>query len=513
MIRQLVIVGGGTAGWLTAAYLARTLASAAPGGVSITVIESPDIPTVGVGEGTFPSIQRTLRRIGMDEANFMRSSSATFKQGIHFVDWLHNPGTAGRNDYFHPFQSAQLRQGGLDLLPYWLLGLTPGVDLDEAATVQKRVADHCRAPKRLSDADFEGPLSYAYHFDATSFARALRTAAIQLGVRYVADTVLGVELNETGAIVALETREHGRITGDLYVDCSGFRAQLIGRTYGVPLKSCLSSLFCDRAVAMQVPYDRADAPIASYTISTAREAGWTWDIGLDTRRGVGYVYSSGHSSDERAEQVLRNYIGRASNGQSARLLRFQAGYRETSWHKNCVAVGLSSGFFEPLEATGIMFVEVAALLLAHLFPWNGELDLAARQFNRIMTQRYERALDFLKMHYCLTARTDTAFWRDNALPDTIPTSLQERLESWRYRPPEGLDFDLNVDSFAAASWQFVLYGMGYKTDLNAKAPIYRYFEEARREFIAIRRDAQRAAELLPRHRDLIQQLYRLPKAS
>src|SRR5581483_4956038 len=208
MIKQLVIVGGGTAGWLTAAYLARMLATATAGGVRITLIESPDIATVGVGEGTFPSIQRTLRRIGLDERKFLRESSATFKQGIHFVNWQHNPGAAGRNDYFHPFQSAQIRQGGLDLLPYWLLGLTPGVQLDEAATVQKRVADSSRGPKRQGDAQFDGPLSYAYHFDAASFAKTLRAAAIQLGVQHMPDTVEGVALDATGAIAALDPPEH-----------------------------------------------------------------------------------------------------------------------------------------------------------------------------------------------------------------------------------------------------------------------------------------------------------------
>jgi tryptophan halogenase len=512
MIRQLVIVGGGTAGWLTAAYLARTLASTTPGGIDIVLVESPEIPTVGFDEGTLPSIQRTLRGIGLHEADFMRDSSATFKQGIHFVNWRYNPGSSGRNDYFHPFQSAHRRPGGLDLLPYWLLGLTPGVQLDEAATVQKRVAERALAPKCGGEEDFAGPLSYAFHFDAASFARTLRSAAIQQGVRHLTDTVQGVEIDAAGTIISLETREHGRVTGDLYVDCSGFRAQLIGRTLGMPLKSCLSTLFCDRAVLMQVPYSRADAPLASSTISTAQEAGWTWDIGLDSRRGVGYVYSSSHSSDERAEQILRRYIGPGCKGRSPRLLRFEAGYRETSWYGNCVAVGLAGGFFEPLEATEIGFVQAAASLLAQLFPWNREFERAARQFNRIMRQRYERVLDFLKMHYCLTARTDTAFWRDNTLPRTIPASLQERLEAWRYRVPEELDFDSNVETFAPPSWQFVLYGMGYDTDLGAQAAIYPHFEQAGREFAAIRVDAERITRELPAHRDLIQQIYRLPKA-
>lgn len=507
MLKQLVIVGGGTAGWLTAAYLARTLATGA-GGVSITLIESADIGTLGVGEGTFPSIQRTLRRIGLDEGAFLRGSNATFKQGILFADWQFNPGKLGRNDYFHPFQSAQIRNGGLDLLPYWLLGLAPGLQLDEAATVQMYVADASRAPKRITDADYEGPFNYAYHFDAVSFARTLRNHAKQLGVRHITDTVTAVELNESGAITCLVTGEHGEVKGDIYVDCSGFRAELIGRTLGVPFRSCRGTLFCDRAVAMQVPYARADAPIACYTISTAQEAGWTWDIGLDARKGVGYVYSSAHSDDARAEQVLRKYVGRPGETLNARNFKFEAGYRETQWLKNCVAIGLAAGFFEPLEATGILFIEVAAILLAHLFPWNGELEVAARQFNRIMSSRYRRVQDFLKMHYCLTRRTDTAFWRDNTRNESIPQSLQELLERWRFRPPESLDFDLNIDSFSESSWQFVLYGMGFHTDLSAKAATYRFEDQARVEFAAIERDSRRAASLLPSHRELVTQVYK-----
>src|SRR3569833_95557 len=510
MIRQVVLVGGGSAGWLTAAYLARALASTAPGGINITVVESPELPTVGVAEGSFPSIRRILRHIGLDEPSFMRDSSATFKQGNHFVNWLHNPGTTGRNDYLHPFQSAHLRPGGLDLLPYWLLGLTPGVQLDEAAPVQKRVADSSRAPKFRGDPDFEGPLSYAYHYDADSLARTLRCAAVRLGVQHLTGTVEGVEIDAAGTIISLETREHGRITGDLFIDCSGFRAQLIGRTLGIPVTSCLSTLFCDRAVVMQVPYGRDDAQLASYTISTAQEAGWTWDIALESRRSVGYVYSSCHSSDERAEQVLRRHIGPACRGRSPRMLRFESGFRATSWHRNCVAGGVAGGFFEPLETTGVMLVEAAATLLAQLFPWNGELETAARQFNRIMRQRYERTLDFLKMHYCLSARTDTAFWRDNTLPRTLPASLAERLESWLYRPPEELDFDPNVDSFAPVSWQFVLFGMGNDTDISAKALLYPHHEAARREFAGIQNEAQRVTNLLPAHRDLIQQIRSCP---
>jgi tryptophan halogenase len=205
--------------------------------------------------------------------------------------------------------------------------------------------------------------------------------------------------------------------------------------------------------------------------------------------------------------VLREYVGPCAHGRSVRTFAFEAGYRETSWYKNCVAVGLAAGFFEPLEATGIVFIEAAANLLAELFPWDGEFEAAARQFNRITKQRYERAHDFLKMHYCLSQRRDSSFWRDNVLAETIPDSLKGLLERWHFRPPDGQDFDLHVNSFGDSSWQFVLYGMGYKTDLSAKAGAFRHHEQARKEFAEIGREAARAAEFLPSHRELIDQVY------
>lgn len=502
-MKHILIVGGGTAGWITAAYLARTLGAQAPGGARITLVESADIGILGVGEGTFPTIRKTLRRIGVDEARLLRECSATFKQGAKFVDWRYTPGTGKPDHYLHSFQTTH-EPSGLDLLPYWLVGVAGrDINWDEVNTPQKRVADARKAPKLMTHENFLAPLNYAYHFDAMKLAQFLRASAIQLGVTHIVDTVEAVHLAEDGSIASVATREHGALTADLYIDCTGFRARLIGEALGVPYKSCRSTLFCDTALAMQVPYEIEDAPIASYTISTAHEHGWTWDIGLDTRRGIGYVYSSAHTDDADAERVLRRYVGKAGEALPARKISFDAGYREVNWKKNCVAIGLSSGFFEPLEATGIVFIEVAAVMLSNLFPWGGHTEPAARQYNDIMRRRYERALDFIKLHYCLTERRDTAFWRDNVHAASIPDSLQELLERWRNRPPDSIDIDPNVDIFTEASWQYVLYGMGYKTDLSPKAGVLRYYDEARQAFETIQSQAEYACRTLPNHRDLI----------
>lgn len=505
MIKRLLVIGGGTAGWIAAGYLARTLGAHSPDGVQITLVESADIAILGVGEGTFPSVRTTLKRIGVDETTLLRECSASFKQGAKFVHWRHAPGEqrGGPDHYLHAFQVSQ-EPSGLDLLPYWLLGVAgTDVNWDEVNTPQKRVADASRAPKLIGHPDYQGPLGYAYHVDAVKLAGFLRQTAIASGVRHVVDTVDAVNLTESGSIGSVTTREHGVLAADLFVDCTGFRAQLIGAALGVPYKPCRSVLFCDTALAMQVPYARADAPIASYTIASAHEAGWMWDIGLENRRGVGYVYSSAHTDDERAEQVLRSYLGEAAAALTPRKIGFNAGYREINWKHNCVAIGLSSGFFEPLEATGIMFSEVAAVSLSNLFPWGGDLEIAAKQFNQRMRRRYERALDFIKLHYCLTERRDTRFWCDNVEPVSIPESLQESLRRWRHRPPGSIDIDLNVDIFPESSWQYVLYGMGYKTDLRPRAPLLKYYEEARQAFAQIRRQADAALRVLPTNRELL----------
>ncbi|OEZ62144.1 flavin-dependent tryptophan halogenase RebH [Duganella sp. HH105] len=508
-VKNILIVGGGTAGWLTAAFLARTLgADADPGAggdsVRITLVESKEIGIIGVGEGTFPSIRGTLAAIGIDEARFIRECNATFKQGIKFTDWVRPPGTPGNDHYFHPFSLPSQRPGGPELLPYWLQGAAPaGVGFAAAATMQKRVADAAHAPKRFNDADFMGPLNYAYHFDAGKFAALLSTHAQSLGVRHVLATVERVSLDEQGAIGAVHTKEAGELTADLYIDCTGFRAALIGDALGTPFRNINDTLFVDRALAMQVPYDTADAPIPSYTIATAHEAGWTWDIGLHQRRGIGYVYSSRHTDDARAEQVLRAYIGEASDGLNPRQLKLNVGYREQHWVKNCVAVGLSGGFLEPLESSGIGLIETAAYLVSYLFPHDGDMAPVAKVFNEMMKARYERIVDFVKLHYCLTQRRDHAFWTDNTDPASIPASLRDKLAMWRRRAPHRMDFVVDLEMYPPSSWQYVLYGMEYPTAQYANASTLPRFDEARREFQMIEQMSQRALADLPTHRALI----------
>ena len=500
--RTILIVGGGTAGWLAAGYLAKYLGISEDGPLEIKLLESPDIGIVGVGEGTFPTIRNTLKFLGLSETDFMRDTAATFKQGIRFNGWM----TGEREDeFFHPFE-APFHTEGAGLVPYWLLqDEKTRLPFARAMTFQQQVAEAMRAPKRGPEGDFEAPLNYAYHFDAAKGALALANRARELGVKHVQGLLTEVVLAEDGAIDHLVTREHGTLKADFYIDCSGFRAELIGGAMSAPFKSVHSSLFADRALACKIPYDTPDAPIESYTLATAHEAGWTWDIGLEGARGVGCVYSSDHASDEAAERTLRAYIGPKADEASIRKIAYEVGYRPLHWVKNCVAIGLAGGFVEPLESTGVVLIEVAVGMLAELFPHDGRWDAPAARFNALMTQRYENIVNFLKLHYCLSRR-DEPFWRDNREAASIPEHLRDLMDQWRVRPPGRFDFVLDLEAFAFFNYQYILYGMGFKTDLSAARGAYPHAEEAKKTFARIQSYGDHATRDLPSHRALIRQI-------
>src|SRR4051812_35465835 len=351
-VRNVVIVGGGTAGWLTAAVIASRHRSRIGAGFSVTLIESPNTPIIGVGEGTWPTLRGTLARSGVSETELFRQCDATFKQGARFARW-----TTGAADdfYYHPLMLPQ-SFGQMNLVPHWL-ARDDGRSFCDAVCPQGRLCDDGLAPKTIATAEVEAVGNYSYHLHAGKFAPLLqRHCCEKLGVRHVLADVRRVNLAENGDIRSLDTAQSGEIAGDLFVDCTGFKALLIGETLGVPFKECGDVLFCDRALAVQVPYENAAAPIPSQTLSIAQSAGWIWDIGLPTRRGIGHVYSSRHISDEEAERELRAYIGPAAKNLPVRKIPIRGGHRETFWKRNCVAVGLAAGFLEPLEASTIVLI-------------------------------------------------------------------------------------------------------------------------------------------------------------
>jgi tryptophan halogenase len=464
MVKRLVIVGGGSAGWLTAGVIAADHRAKQGEGLSVTLLESPDVPAIGVGEGTWPTMRDTLRRIGVSETEFFRHCDASFKQGSKFDRWIH-----GREHdyYFHPFV---LPQGYLEtnLVAGWLQrhAATPFADL---VSFQPHLCVQGRAPKQAATPEFAAVANYAYHLDAGKFGLFLREFCVrELGVRHVSDHMTGVVAADNGDLSAVRTRAHGDLEGDLFVDCTGLGSKLLGEHYGIGFVPQHHVLFNDSALAIQVPYPDARSPIASHTVSTAQSNGWIWDIGLPARRGIGHVYSSAHTTPEAAENDLLAYVERTGGsvlGTQPRRLSFRPGYRREFWHRNCVAIGLSAGFIEPLEASALALVELSAAMLSDEMPSSREsMDIVRRRFNDFFTYRWERVIDFLKLHYVLSRRDDSQYWRDHRHVDSIPERLRELLVLWRHQPPSRYDLHRVEEVFPSASYQYVLYGMGFKPE-------------------------------------------------
>lgn len=496
--KHLVIVGGGTAGWLTAAIVAAHHQSHLPGALKVTLVESSDIPTVGVGEGTWPTMKNTLRSIGLKESDFFKECHAAFKQGGKFVNWVQQE----NEFYYHPF-TFPFGYGRIDLAPY--------VDdighYAEETNYQHHVCEAGLAPRTLAEDEYQGQCNYAYHLDAGAFADLLkRHCKANLGVHHLVATVKSVTTDELGNIDRIEfENDVPDVQGDIFVDCSGFSSLLLGKTLEVPFKKTSDILFNDTALAVQVPYESDRSPIASHTIATGQSSGWTWDIGLTNRRGVGYVYSSDFATESEAEQTLRNYIGNTKEDLTIRKIPFQSGHREQFWKNNCVAVGLAAGFVEPLEATAIMLIEISARYIAENFPVSKDLNqIVARRFNEQQNYRWGRILDFLKLHYMLTKRPED-YWQENTRKESIPDSLLEDLEFWKYRGPINADFDAAVELFPAASYQYVIYGMGFRPEFGAQPHLYRQQDNAQKIITRNKQVTEQMLHRLPKHRDMIRQ--------
>ena len=449
-VRSIAIVGGGTAGWMAAALLARSL----PGThTAITVIESTDIGTVGVGEATIPPIIDLLRYLGIDEADFVRHTQATYKLGIRFVDWK-TPGSS----YWHPFGTFGAPLNRRPFFHAWhkarAAGLEPDFN-DFSACAALGDAGKFRFPDQDPAAPAAG-LRYALHFDATLVARYLRAYAERLGVVRLERTVAGATRLADGAIDSLQFDAGDRLQADLYIDCSGFRGILIEGVLGTGYEDWTSLLPCDRAVAFPTESAAARPP---FTQSRARAAGWQWRIPLQHRCGNGYVYSSAHCSDEDAHaDLLANVGGKALA--EPRFLRFVTGRRRLFWNRNCVALGLASGFLEPLESTSIHLVASGLYHLLEHFP-DRQFDQAnIDSYNRELTDEIERIRDFIILHYCLTQRDDAPLWR-YCRSMTIPDSLRERIgmfrRTGRLRIRAG-------ELFTDLSWFYVLEGLGVRPE-------------------------------------------------
>jgi tryptophan halogenase len=445
-IRRVVILGGGTAGWMTAAALSRSFGRS----VSITLLESEEIGTVGVGEATIPTIHWFNDLIGLDEAEFLRATRATFKLGIEFVDWA-APGSR----YFHPFGQFGASLPGVGFHHRWLKAQAEGLELPLSdLSLAGRLAAQGRFAKPGGDGrSILSTLGYAYHFDAGLYAAYLRGLSERHGVRRIEGKMQAVERHpETGFVTALTTERGERLEGDLFVDCSGFSALLIGKAMGEVFEDWSHWLPCNSAVAVPCARTAATTP---FTRSTARAAGWQWRIPLQHRTGNGYVYASRHiSDDEAAATLLANLDGEALA--EPRMLRFVAGMRRRAWRGNVVAIGLASGFLEPLESTSIHLIQSGIAKLLTLFPERNCDPALADRYNQLLGRDMDGIRDFLILHYHATSGRDEPLWR-HCRTMTLPDTLLAREEQYRRSGRLMLDSE---ELFRDASWLAVLNGQG-----------------------------------------------------
>jgi len=491
-IRKIVIVGGGTAGWMSAAGLVKLLGASC----QIVLVESAEIGTVGVGEATLPTLPYFNRSLGIDEADFVRATQATFKLGIEFKDW----GAVG-NRFFHGFSDyGPLVQGRSPYL-HWL---RLAREFKDMPPMEEWSMTAVMARKQRFQPSFElvpgagSAYSYGYHFDAGLYAAYLRDYAVRLGVRRVEGMVTTVEQHpETGFITAINLRDGQRIEGDLFVDCSGFRGLLIEGVYQAGYDDWSAMLPCNSAQA--VPCARGEQ-VTPYTVSTARPAGWTWRIPLQHRTGNGHVYCDGFTSDAEAQRLLLDNLDGEALAEP-RQLRFTAGRRRKSWIKNCVAIGLSGGFLEPLESTSINMIENAVGWLVQYFPDRACSPALAHEFNRLVSERYEYVRDFIILHYKITGRSDSEFWRycaDMPIPDT----LRHQIELFR---ETGHVMIYDLQGFREASHLAVLTGLGVRP--RAYDPMAELLDlrQVQAHFWNLRNAIARAVDGMPDHAQFLRE--------
>ncbi|WP_242116592.1 tryptophan halogenase family protein [Sphingomonas lacusdianchii] len=489
LLRRIVIVGGGSAGWMTAAALSSLLD---PKDVAITLVESDAIGTVGVGEATIPDILNFNRMLGVDEAEFMAATQATFKLGIEFVDW----GAKGER-YVHPFGQHGVDMQGIDFHQYWLRAREHGAP--QPIEDYSLCAVAARAGKFvLPDPDPRSVLShirYAYHFDATLYARFLRRYAEKRGVVRVEGIVGVVGQGGDGAITGLTLGDGRVVEGDFFFDCTGFRSLLAGETLGSGFVDWNHWLPCDTALA--VPSEHAGPP-TPYTRATARDAGWQWRIPTQRRVGNGHIFSSAFTTEEAASATLLANLDAPALAEPRRI-RFRAGCRERFWSGNCIAIGLAAGFLEPLESTSIYLIQEGISRFISLFPRGDMPDILRTEYNRHMRTEFEQVRDFIILHYAATARDDTPFW-NHCRTMTLPDTLLHKIELFR---ETGRVFRYNDELFTRPSWVAVMLGQGVVP--KSSDPIVATLPEAdvARSLTSMREAMAAAVARMPTHSDFL----------
>ncbi len=438
-IREVVIVGGGTAGWMTAAALTKLIGK----NLNIRLVESDQIGNIGVGEATIPTFFALHQLLQINEAEFLKEVQGTIKLGIAFQDWKKL-----NHQYIHAFGYTGQSCWAAGFQHFWLKAKTLGLTEEYGRYSPELMAAQMGKFGLLK----QNGLNYAYHIDATRYARYLRQLAESHGAQRIEGKIIQVDQAAQGDIKSLHLNDGQSIEGDFFIDCSGFAGLLIGKTLNTAYQDWSHWLPCDRAVAVQT---QSVSPAIPYTRSIARETGWQWRIPLQSRVGNGLVFSSEHLSDDEATQQLLDAV-EGERLIEPRVIPFTTGQRQVHWNKNCVALGLAAGFLEPLESTSIHLIQRGIIRLMQMFPYGGVSTPDQQEFNRQMRDEFEFIRDFIIMHYYLTERTDTEFWRRNGSM-SIPNTLQHRLNLFR---ETGRVFQAEGDVFGENSWTQVMLGQG-----------------------------------------------------
>jgi tryptophan 7-halogenase len=482
-MRRVVIAGGGTAGWMVAALLGKTMGRL----LDIRLIESDEIGTVGVGEATIPTLLTYHGLLGLNEQEFMAATQATFKLGIRFENWRNL-----RENYIHSF--------GLTGKDHWTAGFQHFWLKGRERRLAREYGDYCLELRAAEENRFahlpRAGMNYAYHFDASLYAAYLRRFSEGFGVQRIEGRIVDVVQHEGGDVAALKLDNGVAVEGELFIDCTGFRALLIGQTLKLPYEDWSHWLPCDSAVAVQTASVREAVP---YTRSIAHEWGWQWRIPLQHRVGNGLVFSSRHLADEDAKAtLLKNVEGQALT--APRILKFRPGQRAAAWQRNVVAIGLSSGFLEPLESTSIHLIQRGAIRLMQMFPGAGIRQADVDEYNRQTRDELEHIRDFIILHYHVTNRSDVAFWRDCRSMD-VPASLRHRIQLFResarvFRGPNEL--------FAENSWIQVMLGQGIVPEQHHPVADLMGDEELSQFLEDIRQGVERTVAQLPAHQAYVQ---------
>ncbi len=508
-IDQITIIGGGTAGWLTALIL-QSFLNRRPDQkpVTVTVIESPNIPTIGVGEATVRGITNLFRQLGINERDFMRRCNATFKLAAEFVDWNKDP--VGDPVYFlHPFNFPRSLDGVNPAYHFLKYGSINGQKAAEALTWNQAIITNRKGPRPLGGKDYESVVSYAYHLDAALFGPFLRETAVERGVIRIEDDVTDAEIDERGYVTSLQLERNGSHPIKLVIDCTGFRSIIMQGKLGEEFIPYSNHLLCDRAMPLQIPVP-TDRPLPSATRATGLTGGWVFRVPLAERVGTGYIYSSQFKSDDEARAELIQHL--RANGDltpemedpEPKIIRMKTGRTKRAWVGNCIAIGLSNGFVEPLEATAIYMVESATRWLVNYFPDQGLDPVYAEAFNRRMDGLYDEVRDFLSMHF-VTSNRPEPFWEAARAPGVAPERLMEQLRLWKHTLPSDQDM-FYKGLFGEWNYLYCLWEKGYwDAESYPLSPLIS--EESWRGF---ERDIQTATNdllaRLPDHRQLLSEI-------